>query len=79
MSARPWEAIDGFRSPGEFQRFLAWMGDQVAAGAATEVPVTTSYAGVSTFEERWFRFTKTGETWRLVSPDPPFTGVFEPV
>lgn len=79
MSDCSWEAIEGFHGPGEFQRLVAWISDQIAAGTATEMPVATPYAGVSTLEERWFRCMGTGDTWRLVSPAPPFSGVFETV
>jgi hypothetical protein len=79
MSESPWETISGFRSPGEFRRFVEWMREQMKAGVAREVPVAAPYAGAATFEERWFEHSESGKTWRLVSPEPPFDGVFEPV
>jgi len=79
MNACPWEKISDFRSYSEFERFVEWMDEQVESAVAVELPVERPYIGATTFREKWFRHTATGMTWRLVSPDPPFTGVFEPV
>ena len=78
MTACPWDEIRGFRSPGELNRFVAWMNEQVEAGNAAELPVERRYMG-ATFAEKWFRHLASGQTWRLVWPDAPFIGVFEPV
>lgn len=77
MTVSDWEPIDEFRSLAEFNRFVVWMGQQVAAGFSMEMPVAQPYLGATTFEEKWFRFSTTGAIWRLVFPDPPFTGLFE--
>jgi hypothetical protein len=73
------EPIDGFRSPGEYERFLAWLGRQVDAGVLEEVPVGAPYLGITTLTERWYRVRESGDTWRLLEPDPPFMGSFERV
>ena len=44
IASCPWEAIEDFRSLGEFERFEAWMLNQVAQGQAVELlgPVHSS-------------------------------------
>ncbi len=79
MSACPWDLIDDFRTRGEFERFVAWIEAQVASGDAQEIPVVSPYVGASSFSEKWFRHIASSSVWRLVWPDGPFTGVFEPV
>jgi hypothetical protein len=73
-----WDEIDGFQSPEEFRRFERWSDEALAEEALVEIPVTERYAGASVFSERWF-LAVSGRRWRLVSPDPPFLGVFEMV
>ncbi|WP_338720297.1 hypothetical protein [Devosia sp. XK-2] len=73
-----WEKIDGFRSPGEVLRFEAWIMEQIAGGTAIKVPVSAPYS-VGGFDEEWFQHLDSGEIWRLVKPDFPFTGLFERV
>ena len=79
MTNCPWEAIDGFLDSREFDRFRRWMEDRVAAGAARRVPVVGARYSIVSLEEVRFQHVESGEIWRLVSPDPPFTGVFERV
>ena len=80
MKTCPWEKIDNFQSLNEFNRFVAWMCEQVKSGEAEEVPVGYPYLGeCAGFPEKWFRYLKTGDVWRLVWPDAPFTGLFEKV
>jgi len=79
MKTCPWDPIDDFRTLDEFERFLAWMQTQVASSVAKEVPVKHPYVGASSFTEKWFMHMATGWIWRVVWPDGPFTGVFEPV
>jgi hypothetical protein len=78
LPTAPWEQIGDFRSPGEFDRFVTWMQVQVENGVAAEVAVTSPYLD-ATFSERWFHHQASGEIWRVVWPDPPFTGLFERV
>jgi hypothetical protein len=79
MNESNWEKIDDFQSYSEFERFVEWTVEQVKSGVAEELPVRKPYIGASTFREKWFRHIASGRTWRLVWPDAPFTGVFEPV
>ncbi|RZS44752.1 hypothetical protein EV193_101630 [Herbihabitans rhizosphaerae] len=72
---REWEEIHGFESASEFARFEKWIRDAVTEGSLTEVPVGERYGDIAAFDERWFR-EPAGQAWRLVAPDPPFTGVF---
>jgi hypothetical protein len=74
-----WERISGFNDRTEFNRFLFWIKEQLAKGHAAEVPVQRLYAGSSVLEQKWFCHSVSGKIWRLVWPDPPFSGVFEPV
>lgn len=74
-----WERIDGFASPAEFERFVAYIERQVAAGHAREVDVDPAYGHGEIYGGRWFEDPQTGQRWRLVDPDPPFRGVWEPV
>ena len=74
-----WEEIHGFRSPGEYQRFVRYLEAQVNAGDAAELPADPSYGRGEIYGGRWFKANDTGDVWRLVPPDPPFTGLWEPV
>lgn len=74
-----WFEIDGFVSPGEFDRFVAYLAAQVAAGVAEEIRADPSYGPGEIFGGSWYRNLETGETWRLVPPDPPFLGLWERV
>lgn len=79
MKACSWERIDDFRSRGEFERLESWLDSQAASGEAEEVAVTMPYIDAPSFTEKWFKHVESGDVWRLVWPDPPFTGVFERV
>ena len=74
-----WERISDFVDRAEFDRCVEWLEGQVAAGVATAVPVTRRYVGATVLPERWYRRERSAKVWRLVWPDPPFRGVFEPV
>jgi len=73
-----WEMISDFQSLSEFNRFVDWINEQVSSGLAEEVPVLRPYSGLS-FREKWYRHLASGQTWRLVWPEWPFTGLFERV
>ena len=79
MMKCPWEKIDDFNSLSEFNRFVDWINDQVGKSIAKEIPVKSPYAGATSLKEKWFVYIESNDVWRLVWPDPPFTGVFEPV
>ena len=74
-----WEEIHGFASPGEFERFVRYIEGQVAAGIAREVPPDPDYSRGMIFGGRWFQDAEKGIVWRLVPPDLPFKGLWEPV
>jgi len=74
-----WEAISGFRSPGEYSRFVAFIESQVSTGVAEELPPDPSYEAGHVYGGRWFRDRSSGAVWRLVPPDIPFQGLWEPV
>ena len=43
MSCADWEPIDGFRSPGEYERFKRWIAERVSEGGAEQVEVDASW------------------------------------
>jgi hypothetical protein len=75
----PWEEIDKFHSFQEYEKFKDWISEQVALKNADEVPVRERYSGTMMREELWFKHLSSDQIWRLVGPDPPFYGVFEPI
>lgn len=79
MTKCPWERIDDFSSRSEFERCARWLQEQVDAGVAQVRQPQSRYIGSSTLEERWYEHIASGQTWRLVWPDPPFRGVFAPL
>jgi hypothetical protein len=74
-----WEEIDGFHNPDEFIRFVHHIEDFVCSGAAEEIKPDSNYGKGEIYGGRWFRNYETGEIWRLVPPDFPFEGLWEPV
>ena len=74
-----WEEIHGFTSPGEYTRFVQYLEGQVATGVAREQPVDPLYEKGMIYGERWFQDIETGAVWRVVPPDPPLRGLWEPV
>jgi hypothetical protein len=78
MNECAWEIIESFNSPGEFERFLIWIAEQIQLGNAEEVTVKDSYAGPG-FEEKWFQCKKNLSVWRLAFPQIPFRGYWGPV
>jgi hypothetical protein len=73
------EPIHGFNSPGEFNRFSTMIDDEVRSGAMMEIEPDPNYQRGQLYGGRWFRVKKTGEVWRLIAPDYPFLGLWEPV
>lgn len=78
-SVVPWEEIHGFSSPSEYERFIRYIEAQVASGIAREVPADENYSAGEIYGGRWFQHAESCETWRLVAPDLPFKGLWEPV
>lgn len=74
-----WQEIHGFESPGEYARFERYIAEQVARGHAEELDADPEYGRGEVFGGKWFKDTDTGEVWRLVPPDFPFKGIWEPV
>lgn len=74
-----WYEIDGFSSPGEYERFCAYLRRQVEAGIAVQVPVDSEYGPGEIYGGFWYQNVRTREIWRLVPPDFPFTGLWERV
>ena len=72
-----WEAIEGFQSLADYDKFLSWINAQVATGGAAAVPLDPAKAWGSAWDEHWYRCVADREVWRLVGPDPPFRGVFK--
>jgi hypothetical protein len=72
----PWEKIGRFTSSGELNRFLKWMGEQIAAGVAEEIDAPTNEQILG---ERWFRHIPSDARWRLVPADGPLAPGFWPI
>ncbi len=73
------EEIHGFASPGEYDRFLRYLEGLTAAGVLQEIPADPDYGPGLVYGGRWFRHGRSAEIWRLVPPDFPFKGLWEPV
>jgi hypothetical protein len=78
MKQCPWERISDFDGWNEFNRFEAWLREQIANNTAEEVPVLKSY-NIGGLKEKWFVHKGTKQVWRLLWPEPPFAGLFEKV
>lgn len=74
-----WEEIHGFSSPNEYDRFVLYIENQVRSGYAKELDCEQTYGKGQIFGGRWFQDIGSGEVWRLVPPDYPFKGLWEPV
>ena len=79
MTKTVWEEIDSFVLPSEFERFVQYIEGQVKAGYAKEIDPYRDYAPGELYGSRWFEDVDSGEVWRLVPPDFPFKGTWEPV
>jgi hypothetical protein len=74
-----WKALDSFESFADYERMRTSINDQIKAGEAEERRVGKPYSGLDTLNEHWYRCRATGQTWRLIAPDPPFQGIFQKV
>lgn len=79
MKSSGWEEINGFNSPGEYKRFIAYIEDLIARKLVAEVAVDDTYGRGEIYGGRWFKDAESSEIWRLVAPDFPFRGLWEPV
>lgn len=71
--------IAEFQSPGEFTRFNTFLSDWIEKGELKEIPNDPSYHAGEIYGGRWFEVVRDKTIWRLIPPDPPFTGLFERV
>ena len=74
-----WEEIYGFESPSEYNSFVRYIEEQVSRGIARELPVDPLYGKGMIYGGRWFEDVETGAVWKLVAPDSPFRGLWEPI
>lgn len=79
MASAIWEEIHGFSSPSEYHRFVNYIEGQTQAGHAKEIEPDPDYGRGEIYGGRWFEDVESGEVWRLVPPDFPFKGLWEPV
>jgi hypothetical protein len=77
--AKVWAEIHGFSSPREYERFCAYIEEQVTSGVARECVTDPSYEKGMVYGGRWFTHVGTNEVWRLLPPDFPFRGLWEKV
>ena len=77
VSGCDWEPVERFESLADYEKFLSWINEQVAAGRAAVVPLDPSKAWGTAWDEHWYRCVADWELWRLVGPDPPFRGTFK--
>lgn len=75
----PWQRVDGFLSMSDYLAAQASLRAQVQNGLVEERKVRKPYSGLQTLDERWYKCKANGEVWRLIAPDPPFPGIFEPI
>lgn len=74
-----WEKIYGFSSPNEYGQFIKYIEAQVGQGQAEEMLPDPRYGAGEIYGGRWFKDCDSGQVWRLVAPDFPFKGLWEPV
>lgn len=79
MNKFVWEEIHGFESLGEYNRFYQYIEAQVKAGYVRETEPDPDYDYGEIYGGRWFEDIDSGEVWRLIEPDFPFKGLWEPV
>lgn len=74
-----WDQIHGFGSLKEYERFVEHIEQQMAEGLVKEIAANPSYGKGFLFGGRWFENANSKEIWRLLAPDFPFKGLWEPV
>ena len=74
-----YKEIHGFNSPGEYDRFVEYIEGQVKAGYLKELEPDQEYGKGEIFGGRWYENVDSGDIWRLIPPDIPFRGLWEPV
>jgi hypothetical protein len=78
-NACDWTPVDRFESLAHYEDFLAGIAKQVSQGSAKVVPVDPAKAWGSAWDEHWYQCLPSNEIWRLVSPEPPFRGIFKKI
>jgi hypothetical protein len=73
------EEINGFETPGEYERFRKYIDEQVAGGALIKVEADSNYEKGLIYGGEWFKCTTCNETWRMIPPDFPFRGLWEKI
>lgn len=79
MKQSNWYPIHGFTTPSEYRRLVQYLETCVREGLAIEVRPDPSYRHGEVHGGRWFRDVATQIAWRLVEPDFPFRGLWEPI
>lgn len=74
-----WQEIHGFKSNSEYHRFENYIEQKIKDGSVREVGVDVRYEKGMIYGGRWFMDISSGQVWRLISPDFPFKGLWEPV
>ena len=71
--------VNGFYDYDEYTRFCHMIEGFVTNKLLVEVPVDPDYHEGMIYGGRWFRCCECGKIWRLIPPDYPFKGLWEPV
>ena len=71
--------IRGFSSPSEYERLCAFLARLIDSKVLIETSIDPNYGPGEVYGGRWFEDSATHEVWRLIPPDYPFKGVWEPV
>lgn len=74
-----WHEIDEFKTPEEYDRFQQKINELVNLGEIREIPVSPDCGPGEIYGGRWFLNQQTEQVWRLVAPDFPFRGLWEPL
>ena len=69
------QILGNFRTPSEYMALSILIS---RTASLKETPVLMPYDDVGC-KEKWFTCGVCGGVWRLVDPDPPFTGLWERV
>jgi hypothetical protein len=75
----PWEEIHGFTVPSEYNCFIKYIEKQIHNNEVEEIEINPDYGFGEIYGGRWFKYLVTGEIWRLIAPDFPFKGLWEPL
>lgn len=70
------EHLSGFKSWSDYEELLRLI--ETNSSKFDAIPVGSKFSDVG-FIERWYRDRESRRIWRLVEPDPPFSGLWAPV